>query len=118
MPVIALRRTTSERAVDELEPGADVEVPPAELAALLSSGDYQSSRGMWRGRHYRRARGTGCYHLRVLPDGSRAWLHRDRWDPRRYPLRHAIEVREIRFGVPLGTVALGVATGLLARRWW
>lgn len=109
-------RAAAEVRVDSLEAGREVQLVALEVAELLALGEYERSRGLYPGRHFRRARGQGCYHLRVRPDGSAAWLHIDRWDPRRYPVRHFLEVRELALGLPVATTVVGVVGGLLARR--
>lgn len=74
----------------------EVELEPLEVALLLASGRYEPARGLYRGTHWRAERGKGCWHLRVV--GGRGWLHLDRWDPRRFPVRHALETPELAVG--------------------
>lgn len=102
-----------EAEVDALAAGPQVEVEldADEVAELLSSGLYEPARGMYRGEHYRAEHGNGCFHLRCR--GDRAWLHLDRWDPRRHPVRHAVETPELALG---GSGAL-VAGATAALRW-
>ena len=67
----------------------DVALTNAEAMALVNSGEYQPSFGLQQGRHFRKVRGNGCYHLRV--DGHLATFHWDEWDPRRFPIEHFFE---------------------------
>lgn len=99
--------------------GDQVEVPVAleELAELLGSGRYERDRGLYRGKHWRADRGQGCWHLRL--HRGQAWLHVDRWDPRRYPGRHTLETPELAVAVPSAlSVALVSAVGLARRLGW
>lgn len=64
-------------------------VRPGELRELLPR--YAPALGLGPGAHYQRPDGKGRFHLRVSGDGS-AELHRDRWNPDTYPLRHVLEV--------------------------
>ena len=94
-----------------LSAGAQVEVPleREEAARLLASGRYTPDRGLYRGAHWRAVVGHGCFHLRIR-DGL-AWLHWDRWDPRRYPVRHTVETPELAVGsssVMLGVLIAGL----------
>lgn len=79
----------SERLIDGLQNQVEREISIDSARKLLASGCYRKATGLGAGAHYRRNRGKGCYHLRV--SGGRAWLHWDRWDPRRYPVRHFFE---------------------------
>lgn len=67
----------------------EVEISMNTARALIRDPAYEESFGLLPGKHYRKERGLGCYHLRVRRD--RAWLHRDGRDPRRDPLGHFIE---------------------------
>lgn len=78
-----------EWEVDRLDNQQDIELTTYEANTLLRGGGYVEAFGLYLGRHYRRQRGEGCYHLRI--DGNRAWLHWDRWDPRRFSLEHFFE---------------------------
>lgn len=73
--------------------------------ALLRSGRYQPSIGLFPGRHFRKRKGDGCFHLR-LHDGQ-AWLHWDAWDPRRFPIAHVLETPALRGG-SLALIGLGI----------
>lgn len=97
----------AERRVDALDAQVELEVSVDELDELLGSLEYEPARGLYRGAHFRKTRGVGCYHLRV--HGPRAWLHWDRWDPRRFPACHLLEVPELTVGVPMaaGAAAAG-----------
>lgn len=110
-----MNRHPAELAVDELVAQVEVAIPLEVARELVELGGYAPARGMFRGRHWRRERGTGCYHLRVH-DGS-AWLHWDAFDPRRYPIRHALETPEIAVGAPLAAGALGTTAALASKAW-
>ena len=91
----------SERLIDGLKNQVEREISIDSARELLASGYYHKSTGLSAGAHYRRNRGSGCYHLRVR--GGRAWLHWDRWDPRRHAIEHFFE-----------TPALWATTGVAA----
>jgi len=67
----------------------EVEIGMSTARQLLKSGGYRQAMGLLRGKHFRKELGSGCYHLRMV--GQRAWLHWDRWDPRRFPVQHFFE---------------------------
>lgn len=92
----------------------EVELERDEAAHLLATGRYQPARGMYRGAHWRSERGHGCLHLRIR-DG-RAWLHWDRWDPRRHPIRHTIETPELAVGSSSAVMAGALALARLLGR--
>lgn len=79
----------AEQRVDQLDAQVELELDLVEAAELLEQGGYRPARGMYRGTHWRRERGVGCYHLRIHRE--RAWLHWDAWDPRRFVLPHLVE---------------------------
>ncbi len=78
-----------EAHVASLANQVDAELSVAAASSLLWSGGYARSYGLFPGIHYRKEWGTGCFHLRF--NDGRAWLHWDRWDPRRYPIEHFFE---------------------------
>jgi len=82
--------TPAEFRVDQLAPQVDVQIEQLQARALLAGGLYELSFGLADGRHFRRERGEGCYHLRIASDG-RCFLHRDEQDPRRHPVGHFFE---------------------------
>lgn len=98
---------SAEDRVGRLQPQVDLRVSSGEIEALLLSGEYLESVGLYAGRHFRKERGKGCYHLRVT--NGQGFLHWDRWDPRRFPLQHLLETPELL--VSTGILAL-VAFGL------
>lgn len=65
---------------------------PAAARALLRSGGWQASTGLYPGTHWRKPDGQGCLHLRR--HAGAYYLHRDEADPDRRPLHHAAEVVE------------------------
>jgi len=78
-----------ERQVDALPNQMNRALTGAEAVLLIQAGGYQRAFGLLGGDHFRKRRGNGCYHLRVV--GPRAFLHWDRWDPRRFPVEHFFE---------------------------
>ena len=78
-----------EQLVQRHPPQHEVQISEHEARHMIRSGQYQRSEGLFQGRHFRRAHGQRCFHLRVH-EGC-AFLHWDRWDPRRYPLQHTLE---------------------------
>ncbi|MGQ0503705.1 MAG: hypothetical protein ACT4TC_00120 [Myxococcaceae bacterium] len=98
-------RPSAEDRLENVKAQVDIELSKAEILELLNSGHYQVSGGLRGGRHYRKERGNGCFHLRVL--GEQAYLHWDQWDPRRYPLQHFFETPEL-WASALGLVALAL----------
>lgn len=79
----------AEAEVDRLASQVDVELTRHAAYALVRDPAYEESYGLLPGRHYRKRRGEGCYHLRVR--GNLAWLHWDGQDPRRFPVGHFFE---------------------------
>ncbi|ATB33223.1 hypothetical protein [Melittangium boletus] len=79
----------AEQRVDALARQVELEVSLHEARWLLAGGQYEAHVGLGAGRHYRKPRRDGCYHLRV--NGQRAFLHWDEWDPRRHPIEHFFE---------------------------
>lgn len=84
-----LVRHPAEQRVDGLGNQVELSIGANAGLELQADGGYERSWGLLPGSHYRKVRGRGCYHLRVSE--HRAWLHWDRWDPRRYPLEHFAE---------------------------
>ncbi len=107
--------TEVEQHVDTLPLQTEHELTGDDVRDLFDSGRYERARGMFRGTHFRaRCPDGGCYHLRVL--GRRAWLHRDRWDPRDRPWMHAAETPEIVAGAPVLSLLTGaLIAGLRSR---
>ena len=105
-----------ERAVDATRQQTEVRLSLADAEALRRTGGYQKSFGLkfW-GRHYRKRRGDGCYHLMLFD--HHATLHWDRSDPRRHPLDHFAETPVL--WVPTVAVAgiamIGAAVAALSR---
>ncbi|GEM_PF-6216401 len=79
----------AERRADRCANQVEIEVGHRETRELLALDGYDKASGLLVGKHFRKERGDGCYHLRVTNSG--ATLHWDRWDPRRFPLRHFFE---------------------------
>ncbi len=105
----------AELAVDRLPAQTEMQIPMHVADALLDGGGYEAvSLGLKEGKHYRKQRASGCYHLRI--EGGRAFLHWDQWDPRRHPLRHTAETPELRAVVALGLTALALK-GLVSAVW-
>jgi hypothetical protein len=76
-----------------------------QLRALLTGDGYRSARGLLSGVHFRKKRGRGCYHVRIHATGAE--IHRDAWDPRRYPMLHLFETPQLWIpGVVLAVLAL------------
>lgn len=71
----------------------ELELTEAEARDILNSGGFARSFGALPGAHYRKDDGKGCVHLRKAPDG-RWFVHRDEWEPTRYPVEHALEAVE------------------------
>lgn len=70
------------------------EIPiPAEWGGIDLEG-YEPHRGMFPGKHWRKAEGMGCYHYREHE--NKRWVHYDRFDPRRHPYLHVAETPELR----------------------
>ncbi len=84
-----------ETEVGRLPAGVPVPLTPEEARALLDCGRYRAHGGLGRGLHFRARKGEGCYHL-IIRRGRPAELHWDQWDPRRYPLRHLLEVPKLK----------------------
>jgi hypothetical protein len=82
-------RHPAELRADALPVGAATPLRADELRELLPQ--YTPAVGLGRGRHLQRAAGQGRYHLTIGEAGG-AELHRDRWNPDTYPLRHVLEV--------------------------
>lgn len=95
----------SEVHVDKLARQVELEIPLWEAQELLQRGSYLEASGLGSGRHYRKQRQHGCYHLRI--DGQRAYLHWDEWDPRRFPVEHFFETPAL-WGSALLTLGIGV----------
>jgi hypothetical protein len=95
-----------ERQIDQVPPRCSRRLAPEAARVLLDSGEYDESVGLAPGRHFRKARGVGCYHLRIHE--GRADLHWDEWDPRRYPVQHFFEVPEL--WIPAAAVAVLAVT--------
>lgn len=103
------------REAEALErPQHEIALSMSETAELLGTGAYQPDRGLYRGRHWRRGHGSGCWHLRM--HRGRCWVHWDRWDPRRHPYRHTWETPELAYGLPSATAVLGALVGLGIRK--
>lgn len=62
----------------------------AEAIAADPTYRFRPSTGLLPGRHWRRTSREGCIHLRI--NGGKAWMHRDYWDPGRFPVEHVVEV--------------------------
>ena len=99
-----LAKNSAEQVVDQRTNQDEVSISMADAYDLMDDPDYEEARGILPGWHFRKERGEGCYHLRVR--GDSAWLHWDRWDPRRYPIQHFFETPAL-----WGTTA---AVGILA----
>ncbi len=103
----------AEARVDVLARQVEAELPLWEAHALLQAGGYQAASGLGSGRHYRKARHQGCYHLRI--DGQRAYLHWDEWDPRRFPVEHFFETPtlwgSVLLALGLGAVVVAASKG-------
>jgi hypothetical protein len=83
----------AERQVGRLPRQVDIDVLPDTALNLIQSGEYELSTGLLPGVHYRKERGNGCYHLRLAD--SRAFMHWDAWDPRRFPIAHFFETPKL-----------------------
>lgn len=92
-----------ECRVARLRNQVDIEIAMTEAQHLVCYGGYEPATGLYPGEHWRRGEGEACFHLRV--HGSRAWLHWDRWDPRRYPVQHFFETPAL--WLPSAAVAAG-----------
>jgi len=70
----------------------DIEIPIPIARDLLKSPGFKEDTkfGLHKGTHYRMPIDKGCVHLRIH-DGK-AFIHKDRWDPNRYLIRHGIDV--------------------------
>ena len=53
-----------------------------------------------RSKHWRKPSGNGCFHITLHKKG-RCRIHWDAWDPRRFPLKHLIEVAYRYFRFPI-----------------
>lgn len=78
-----------EQYADAQPSQTEVRISLMAAASMVEYGGYEAAAGLLPGNHYRKARGEGCYHLRVTDQG--AFLHWDQWDPRRSPVRHFLE---------------------------
>lgn len=78
-----------EHLVAGLPSQKEVEIAPYEASEMMSSGLYTNDIGLFEGQHFRRADGNGCFHMRI--HNGRFFLHRDSWDPRRFPVAHFFE---------------------------
>ncbi len=107
----------AEARADAQPAQIDIALTDEELQALLDSGDYEPTPwGLVPGQHFRKARGKGCYHLRISWLDGRGYLHWDRWDPRRYPVEHFFETPTLWGGTLavlglVGVVAVGAGRG-------
>jgi hypothetical protein len=101
-----------EAAVQQLANQVNVDVAPAVAQAMIAYGGYAPSFGLLIGQHFRKGLGQGCLHLRVF--NGRAWLHWDRYDPRRFPLKHFFESPAL--WVPVAGVALVVGVPVALSR--
>lgn len=102
-----------ETQVAKLSKHEELKITGAALKILLDSGFYKRAIGLNPGIHYRKEWNKGNFHLRVTKDG--AYLHWDKWDPRRYPIRHILEVPELWKPLAKGTLT-GAALGALTAR--
>jgi hypothetical protein len=100
----------TEKQVNTLKRHQELQISDDELKALVKSGKYKRHIGLMPGEHYRRKKGKGSYHLRVK--GNKAYVHWDKWDPRRHPVRHALEVPRL-WKPLLKSAGAGAATGAL-----
>lgn len=105
------RMSTSQisllNVVQSSSSGKDRDIPLADAAELLRTGLFAKHDGLFPGKHYRMEDGEGCIHLRV--HGDKAFIHRDQYDPRRFPLEHMWESPLLRWvSVVLLAVALGI----------
>ncbi|MBM7112467.1 hypothetical protein [Archangium primigenium] len=99
---------SAEQRVSMLARQEELEISLTEAHWLLEDDRYQVHFGIGSGRHYRKPRSNGCYHLRI--DGTRAFIHWDEWDPRRHPIEHFFET-PVLWGSAL---AIAVGTWLLS----
>ena len=107
-----LAKHSAEQEADRRANPDEVRISVADAYVLLDDAGYQQARGLLPGWHFRKERGEGCYHLRV--HGHHAWLHWDRWDPRRHTIQHFFETPAL-----WGTTAVAgtlVAAIILGRR--
>lgn len=102
-------RLPAERRVDRLRPQKNIRLSRAQADELLSSGHYERHLGLGVGTSYRRARGNGCYHLRLR--GRHACFHWDQWDPRRFRVRHFLETPAL--VVPAAIVSVLAVVGVV-----
>jgi hypothetical protein len=65
------------------------EISADEARNIIDSGAVRSI-GLWGGEHWRLSDGRGCVHLRR--ERGTWYVHRDQWNPGRYPVEHAVEV--------------------------
>lgn len=96
-----------EHRVDTLKRQVELPISLNEAHELLRTGGYHKDIGWYRGEHYRKVRGRGCYHLRIH-DG-RAWLHWDGRDPRRDLIGHIAETPQLKAAVGLTILGIGIA---------
>jgi len=69
----------------------DLPIPSERAIVLLAAGGWSRSIGISPGKHWRKSvDGYGSLHLRYDAWGI-WWLHRDDFDPSRFPLEHACE---------------------------
>ncbi len=78
-----------EQYADAQPSQTEVRISREAAASMVEYGGYEAAVGLLPGDHYRKARGEGCYHLRVTDEA--AFLHWDHWDPRRSPVLHFFE---------------------------
>jgi len=102
----------AERTVDRQASQVDVPIDLDVAGELLDDDVYEDAVGLFPGQHFRKDRGDGCYHLRI--HRNRAWLHRDRWDPRRYPVEHFFETPAL-WGTMAAIATLAIAVIFIQR---
>jgi len=80
--VVARMPARTERALDSYQ-----------TQELLRWGGYHRSYGLGVGEHFRKQKGQGCFHLRVV--NGRGALHWDERDPERDPVGHFFEAPQL-----------------------
>ena len=103
----------TEKHVSKLPSQVEREISLKDAERLKKSGNYRKGIGLYRGETHRRRIGTGTLHLRTHKD--KAWLHWDKWDPKKHPVKHVAETPPLLKMLGVATAA-GIARHFLKKR--
>jgi len=80
-----------EKEIGELPPLLNKLIKKPTSEDLQFHG-YAPHRGLrFNSEHWRKIKKTGCFHITLHKNGK-CRMHWDAWDPRRYPIRHCLEI--------------------------